>query len=390
MSIDNNKAKMAYLTRENMLLKINSGELDEYDRVVVTDENYKEYIISPDLEAISINNDYNNLNNIPQINGNILIGNKSSSQLGLVDINSIGNLENLHTQDKSNIVNAINSINNVIANPTLIGDEDSLNGIEIGGVKYLIDSKGSEDYEELINLPKINNITLKGNNSFSDLGIIPENLTYSNISQPNIDNVKEALDNLISKVYYVAPSITSFTCSPSTTQYEIGTEINGVDFAWSVNKEITSQSLTNCDIGLEDRTASYDTPFSNNKSFTLTISDGVNNASSTKSFTFLPKVYYGAAEDVESYDSEFIVGLGGSLKSGKSGTYNLTIGSNKYGFIAVPTSYGKISVVKIGGFDTEMIDCGTISVTNSSGYTQNYYLSKTPQPNLGTISMIVS
>lgn len=251
---------------------------------------------------------------------------------------------------------------------------------------------GTSNYNSLSNKPSINGATLIGNKPLSDFGI-PEDLEdfdYSHVSVPDVSDAKEALDAIIDKLYYVKPSITSFVCNPATLSYEIGSEVSSVDFTWALNKAVTAQTLTGCDITAEDRSASYETPFSTNKTFTLTVTDGENSATASKSFTFLPKVYCGVDVLSDNYDGEFIVGLGGTLKSSKAGTYSLNIGTGKYGFIAVPTNYGKINTVKIGGFDTEMVDCGTISVTNESGYTQNYYLCRTPQPNLGNISMVVS
>lgn len=46
---DVNRSKFAYLTYADMIDKLNNGILDAYDRVICTDLNYKQYIISPDL-----------------------------------------------------------------------------------------------------------------------------------------------------------------------------------------------------------------------------------------------------------------------------------------------------------------------------------------------------
>lgn len=110
----------------------------------------------------------------------------------------------------------------------------------------------------------------------------------------DVANVQEALDKIIDKIYYVKPSITKFNATPAPGVFEIGTVINSITFDWGFNKAITSQSLTDCSVsGIVARTAVYNTPLSSNKTFTLTCSDGTNNASASKTYTFVNATYYG-------------------------------------------------------------------------------------------------
>lgn len=250
---------------------------------------------------------------------------------------------------------------------------------------------GTKDYNKLKNKPTLNGIILEGDLTSEDLNIVAEGISYENEDYPDkYHNVGEALDDLIYTVYYVAPSIKSFTTVPSILDWEIGSTIPKIDFAWSLNKKVLRQTLTEIPLTEGDRSASYDKPISANKTFTLTVADEQKSASASKTFRFMPKVYCGVAEDNGVYDSDFILGLGGSLKTSKVGTYSLNIGNNQFGWISVPKSYGAIKKVNIGGFDTELVDCGIVSLTNASGYTQDYYLYKTPNSNLGSISMVVS
>lgn len=248
---------------------------------------------------------------------------------------------------------------------------------------------GTYNYERLNHKPRINDVELKGNLASHELNIPSEDIYYTNEEHPEFENVKSALDDLIYNVYYVAPQIKSFVSNPSTLDYEIGTILNQIQFDWTTNKPLKSQTLTDCEIDKDDRTAIYSTPLKSNKTFTLVIKDEKNVAQASKTFRFMPKVYCGVSK-IKEYDSDFVVGLGGTLKTSKAGTYTVTTHAEEYGYIAVPKSYGQIKIIKLGGFDTEMVDCGVIKVTNASGYTQDYYLCRTPQPNLGTISMVVS
>ncbi len=215
---------------------------------------------------------------------------------------------------------------------------------------------------------------------------------YSNTAMDTVTNIKDCLDTLIAKIYYVAPSITSFTCSPSRLAYELGEKITSVTFNWSYNKQITTQTLTDCDVSdISIRTAVYDTEITSNKTFILSCGDGQNSASSSKAFTFTSKIHHGSSAFPTNYDSTFIFSLPGQLKSSKGGTYSSVVGSGQYFFIAMPSTYNNSDILtgKVGGFDTEFGKVATVSHTNSSGYTTNYNIYKSTNSNLGNISVVV-
>ena len=215
-----------------------------------------------------------------------------------------------------------------------------------------------------------------------------ENIAYENTDYPELTNVDAAIDKILAKIYYVNPSITSFTMTPSTTEYEIGSVVNGLQFAWTVNKDIVGQTLTDCTITVDDRTATYSTALSATKTFTLTVSDGENSATSSKKISFLNRAYWGSAAIPGEYNSAFVLGLSNSkLTSSKAATYQMTVGSGEYGYLAVPTSFGTISSCWIGGFEVTLENCGAISFTNASGHNSSYTIYKTGQAGLGSISM---
>ena len=214
-----------------------------------------------------------------------------------------------------------------------------------------------------------------------------EDVTYNNPNYSELTSVDLALDKILDKLYYVKPSITSFNMSPSTTQYEKGQTISSLSFTWSYNKNITSQSLSNCSITLSDRKATYSTPITSNKSFTLTCSDGENTVSASKNITFFDKIYWGS-KDKSSLDSEFILSLSNSkFATAKAGTYSMTIPAGEYGYIAIPSSFGELSSVWIGGFEATVLNRGEIDFTNASGYTSKYKIYRTGRAGLGSITM---
>ena len=228
---------------------------------------------------------------------------------------------------------------------------------------------------------------------WKELGIdyLADNISYENSNYPSWTNVKKALDGIMAKVDYIKPEITSFT---STVQavYEVGEKVSNIVFNWTTNKDITTQTLTGCPLADANvRTATYTNDIISNKTFTLTIGDGQNTTSKNISISFRNKIYYGSSAIPTDFDSAFILGLSNKqFATGKSGSFDITVGSNEYGFIAFPSSFGTLSSVKIGGFDTDVISCGTISFTNASGGTTNYNIYRTGRHSLDTITMVIN
>ena len=98
------------------------------------------------------------------------------------DKNSIGDLDDLNTEDKSNLVNAINSLNR----ETLpIATTESLGAVKPDGVTVTVDidgtihavggggsGSGTSDYNALSNIPSINGVVVKGNLTANDLKLM--------------------------------------------------------------------------------------------------------------------------------------------------------------------------------------------------------------------------
>lgn len=214
-----------------------------------------------------------------------------------------------------------------------------------------------------------------------------ETTTYTNADYPDYTNVDLALDALFAKVYYVKPTC-SLSASKAGGTFEMGTTITSpITFTWTTNKAITSQTLTGCTLAdASVRTAIYNTNVTADKTFTLSVSDDENFASSSVSYKFLNNIFWGSAAAAETYDSAFIRTLSNKkLASAVKGTYSFNIASGEYGFWAVPSNM-TISSVWIGGFEVTVDDLGTVSYTNAQGYTRDYNLYKTGKSGLGSIS----
>lgn len=214
-----------------------------------------------------------------------------------------------------------------------------------------------------------------------------ENIAYVNADYSQYSNVDLALDALFAKVYYVKPTC-SLSASPTGGIFEMGyTVVAPIIFTWTTNKDIKTQTLTNCTLADETvRTATYDTDITSDKTFTLSVSDGENSATSSVSYKFMNNVFWGSASTVDTYDSTFIGALSNKkLTTSVKGTYSFNITDGEYGFWAVPSNM-TISTVWIGGFEVTVEDLGIVSYTNAQGYTRDYNIYKTGQSGLGSIS----
>ena len=214
-----------------------------------------------------------------------------------------------------------------------------------------------------------------------------ENIAYVNADYSQYSNVDLALDALFAKVYYVKPTC-SLSANPTGGTFEMGTVITApIVFNWTTNKPITSQTLTGFTLeNTEVRTATYETDISTDKTFTLSVSDGENNASSSVSYKFMNNVFWGSAAAADTYDSAFVDALSNKkLTNSVKGTYSFNVADGEYGFWAVPSNM-TISTVWIGGFEVTVESVGTISYLNSQGYTRDYNLYKTGKASLGVIS----
>ena len=276
------------------------------------------------------------------------------------------------------------------------GEENIIDSISVNGVNVTPDENKNVD----ITVPNIyvgdtepidDNVEVwfNPNGESSSIEGTAETITYTNADYPSYTNVDLALDALFSKVYYVKP-----TCSLSADKkggtFEMGTVISApITFTWTTNKDITSQTLTGCTLADANvRTATYNTNVTSDKTFTLSVSDGENSASSSISYRFLNKVYYGSASEQDSYDSDFILGLANNkFATSIKGSYPITVESGQFGYIACPKSFNAPSECYIGGFLTTLENAGEISFTNASGGVATYTILKTGKSGLGSLTM---
>lgn len=191
-----------------------------------------------------------------------------------------------------------------------------------------------------------------------------EKVKYSNDLLSDVTNVKQALDSILAKLYYVKPSINSFTASANGGVFEVGTTITApITFNWEYNKNITTQSLTNCTLADETvRTATYDSDITTDKTFTLSASDGENTVSKSISYKFVAPYYVGVSITNILTETD-IISLTKKVETKSSKTVNYTT-LQSYMIFAYPSSYGAISsIIDQNGFNvTDSFTQSTITI----------------------------
>lgn len=118
-------------------------------------------------------------------------------------------------------------------------------------------------------------------------------------------------------------------------------------------------------------------------------------ASASTTFTFLPKRYWGRCTGTAPSSSEILAAAGGgsNLSASRAGTFTVTASGSNYVFYAMPVSLGAVVSIKDASTNADVTSAfnrTTVSFTNASGYTQNYYVYTSQSATGGNYSFIIS
>lgn len=289
---------------------------------------------------------YNDLENKPQIEGIELIGDKTADELGL-------QLKIAEVTDEG-----IAFEDSVITSKVIVQEVDA---------------------ENLYTNDEINDMFVKQE---AGKGLSENDFT---------DEYRQLIDDLA----YTAIAFVSASATNATN--EIGSTVTETVITWYFNKEPKTQTIKFgsevaevLDKSIRSKTYSGKT-ITSNMSIVITATDERNaQASSTLNITFQPRAYWGVAQNKEIYDSADILALSESaLTSTRTRNINVNAGEGEHIIYAIPSSFGT-PTFKINGFEGGFVKVGTINFTNASGYSQNYDVYKSVNPNLGSTQVVVS
>lgn len=201
----------------------------------------------------------------------------------------------------------------------------------------------------------------------------------------------ETLEEQLADLLYTAISITSFGHNAGTQ--EMGATVTALTLSWKTNKTPTALTLDGeaIDVNLTSKALSgLSITKDSGKSWTLKATDE-RDAVATKStsISFLNGVYYGAASNPAAINSAFVLGLTKTLTSTRARTITVDAGAGEHIWYCLPTRLGKCTFT-VGGFEGGFDLVDTISFTNSSGFTENYYIYRSSQTDLGSTKVVVS
>lgn len=233
-----------------------------------------------------------------------------------------------------------------------------------------LDSSNNESckYEILINL---DGTIIEGNSNVSlkISSVDTEDVTADQVEYINgdIKTVKEALDQLL----YISPDITSFTGGGT---YEKGSTINSINLSWTLNKEVTSQSINQGIGDLDISLRKYDISEANlteDTTYTLTVSDGKNSDKANTSVLFRQKRYWGVSTET-SLTNEQILALSQEFSTSRNQNRTFDCSGGKYFYFVIPTQYCNGIRFKVGGLSFTGMEETPIQLTNASGYVASY------------------
>jgi hypothetical protein len=119
-----------------------------------------------------------------------------------------------------------------------------------------------------------------------------------------------------------------------------------------------------------------------NTTYTATVGDGTATTTGIASYSFLPGIYHGVNTSVLTTGAAIVSNFGASvvLASTRAVTYIFDAsggGGSNYLYIAYPTSFGPPASTLFNGFTFTDYTITTVSLTNASGFTQNYFILRT-------------
>jgi len=203
---------------------------------------------------------------------------------------------------------------------------------------------------------------------------------------------------LRSELYPYQGPLVSLSLNPAAGTREIGTSIATPVLAPTTTRRtnpITSLTLSRSGTGLihtypsPNPAGGSETPYtdtsgavSSNTTYTATVGDGTSSSSGTASYSFLPGRYNGVSTSAISTGAGIISAFGASIvltsTRAASFTFDCSVGGgSNFCYVAYPTSFGLPSSTLFNGFTFTDYSVTTVSLTNASGFTQNYYILKT-------------
>ena len=201
-------------------------------------------------------------------------------------------------------------------------------------------------------------------------------------------NSQEKIREIESELSRLENQVNPFTATLSISKSiaELGSS-QDLTLNWSYNRDIKSQKINNDNLDISIRSKSYSN-VSSSTTYTLTATSTLDlTTSKSVSITFANGIYYGVSSSVD-YNSDLIKSLTKELSTNKSRTVTINASSDEYIYYCVPTRLGECSF-NVNGFEGGFDIVATVSFANDFNYTENYFIYKSTNSNLGNTTVVV-
>ena len=263
--------------------------------------------------------------------------------------------------------------------------------------------------QDAVNLRFLEEYTSGGTFLYSNPTPMPEEVGGYEAGDTFSDaTLQQLFTNLLYPYQY--PAISSFTMTGQPTIIEVGDSVAGGQrsFSWSITNGV---NIATNSIQIEDVTNGvvYGSTYANDSQETIDIGAAITKTSAASnqwrftarntknqsiSRTFNVywrwKTYYGTSTKESLTEADIKALASTSLDSNFTG--NKTVAANDYKYFAYPTAFGLKSTFKdvVNGFAIAMEPATTITITNDFGVSTDYYVHRTTNPIIGSLTIAVS
>jgi hypothetical protein len=178
---------------------------------------------------------------------------------------------------------------------------------------------------------------------------------------------KAAGDISFTASYANGPATSAYIAKSGWTNLTLSTPFTAITSAEAVNYPSVGSSVT----------------------FTLNASKGASSDTETQSVAFYNYIYYGVST-ATTFDEADVEALATSVISNTKGrTITETAGASDYIVYALPSRLGTVTFT-VGGFEGGFESPETVSLTNSAGFTEDYYVYRSTNADLGLTTVVIN
>jgi hypothetical protein len=118
---------------------------------------------------------------------------------------------------------------------------------------------------------------------------------------------------------------------------------------------------------------------------------GNSTLTTSTSSNLINRIYWGISDQTSLTESQVEALANSAISNTKGRTFTVVPGVNDYIYYALPVRapLGAVTFT-VGGFEGGFESPSTVSITNVNGYTENYYVYRSTNKNLGSTTVVVS